>query len=332
MSQPLKRAVLLHQQIVDPKAQDQIDTLTQIENVDKALIELGYVTLIKEFIPENTEMLFAEIKGFNPDFVFNLVEMEGKFLHLAPTLLEFYKVSYSGCSSDATYTTTNKVLAKVLLRQVGLATADWYESTPFADASKLLNKQVIVKSIVEDASVNIDDSSVSVFEDKEKLESFILAKNNKFNDNFFAEEYIDGREFNVSIIGSAENPMVLPIAEIKFIDFPADKAKIVSYSAKWDESTFEYQNTVRSFNFKPTDAKLLENLKKMSLKCWHLFKLNGYARVDFRVDNNNKPWILEVNANPGIAEDSGFVASAKENGWTYSQMVEQIINNIKAPK
>ncbi|MEI7941952.1 MAG: ATP-grasp domain-containing protein [Candidatus Riflemargulisbacteria bacterium] len=332
MSPPLKRAVLLHQQIVDPKAQDQIDTLIQIDNVDKALISLGYVTLIKEFSPENTEMLFMDIKGFNPDFVFNLVEMEGRFLHLAPTLLEFYNVAYSGCSSAATYTTTNKVLAKVLLRQFGLTTADWYELTPFVDASNLLNKQVIVKSTVEDASINIDDFSVRIFETKEELESFIISRNMQFSDNFFAEEYIDGREFNVSIIGSTENPMVLPIAEIKFVNFPPDKAKIVSYSAKWDESTFEYQNTVRSFSFKPADAKLLENLKKISLKCWYIFKLNGYARVDFRVDKNNMPYILEVNANPGIAEDSGFVASSTENGWTYSQMVEQIINNIKAPK
>ena len=331
MKQPSKRAVLLHQQIVDPKAQDQLDTLIQIENVDKALIELGYVTLIKEFNLENTEILFAEIKGFNPDFVFNLVEMEGRFLHLAPTLLELNKIPYSGCSSDATYTTTNKVLAKVLLRHVGLSTADWYEPS-FIDASALLNKQVIIKSMVEDASINIDDSSVRVFDTKESLESFIVSKDKQFNDKFFAEEYIDGREFNLSIIGSAQNPIVLPIAEIQFIDFPLDKAKIVSYSAKWDESTFEYQNTVRTFNFKPIDAKLLENLKKISLKCWHLFGLNGYARIDFRVDKNNKPWILEVNANPGIAEDSGFVASAKENGWTYSQMIEQIICNIWNPK
>ena len=332
MKQPSKRAVLLYQQIVDPKAQDQLDTLVQIDNVNKALIALGYVTFIREFNPECIDVLFFEIKSFHPDFVFNLVEMEGKFLHLAPTLLELNKIPYSGCSPDATYITTNKLLTKVLLRQLDLPTADWYEPSTFIDVSKLLNKQVIVKSVVEDASVNIDDSSVGFFDSKEKIDSFILSKNTTFNDIFFAEEYIDGREFNISIIGSVNNPRILPIAEIQFIDFPEDKAKIVSYSAKWDDSTFEYQNTVRSFNFKPNEAKLLENLRKISLKCWYFFGLNGYARVDFRVDKNNKPWILEVNANPGIAEDSGFVASAKEYGWSYAQMIEQIINNIWIPK
>lgn len=332
MSQPLKRAVLLHQQIVDPKAQDQLDTLIQIKNVDKTLIELGYLTKILEFNPDSLDMLFFEINNFNPGFVFNLVEMEGKFLHLAPTMLEFYGIPYSGCSSDSIYSTTNKVLTKILLRQFDLPTSDWYDPSFIADSTSLINKAVIVKSILEDASINIDDSSVGVFDTKSRLDDFILSKSREYHDNFFAEEYIDGREFNLSIIGAFDNPIILPIAEMQFIDFPADKVKIVSYAAKWDESTFEYQNTVRSFDFKNSDKKLIDELKSISLKCWKVFGLNGYARIDFRVDKLGNPWILEINANPGISKDSGFVAAAEKSGLNYKLMIEVIIDNLRKPK
>ncbi|OGI07523.1 MAG: hypothetical protein A2Y40_08395 [Candidatus Margulisbacteria bacterium GWF2_35_9] len=329
MTTRLKNVVLLHQQITDPNAEDQLDTLVQIKNVNEAIIALGYDPLIKQVSPENLTSILPELK--TAEFVFNLVEMEGRFLHLVPALLDFYAIPYSGCSAEAIYLTTDKVLSKTVLRQAILPTAEWYDPKTSSSAVPLENKRVIVKSIVEDASINIDDSSVKTFNSGQALNDFILDRNERLHDHFFAEEYIDGREFNISIIGPDSNPTVLPPAEMQFFNFPKDKAKIVSYAAKWEETTFEYKNTSRTFTFKDSDKKLLDELKQISLNCWKLFGLNAYARVDFRVDKHNRPWILEVNANPGIAEDSGFVAAAKESGLSYKEMIEIIIKAIRIP-
>ena len=125
----------------------------------------------------------------------------------------------------------------------------------------------------------------------------------------FIEEYIDGREFNISLIGTSNAPLILPYAEIKFLNFPPEKSKIVGYDAKWDKNSFEYQNTVRSFEFNKTDQSLLDNLKYLALKCWEVFRIDGYARVDFRVDSKGIPYILEINVNPCISPDSGFFAA-----------------------
>lgn len=329
MPKPLKRAVVVHQKLTDPQAQDQIDTLIQAKTVYNALQELGYFVEIKEIDVFSCDSFFLQLKNKSYNFVFNLVENEGKFLHLFPTLLELNKIPFSGCSSSSIYLTTNKVLTKKILRFNGLPTANWHEKGSNNNECTLLNKKIIIKSIVEDASINIDDSSVGFFKDIDALDTCLSEKEKKFNDTFFAEEYIDGREFNISLIGSLENPIVLPPAEIQFINYPKEKAKIVSYVAKWAEDTFEYQNTVRNFEFGHVDKKLIDELKDISIKCWKVFQLNGYARVDFRVDKDNRPWVLEINTNPGISEDSGFVVASKRNNLSYSDMIKVIIQNIR---
>ena len=126
----------------------------------------------------------------------------------------------------------------------------------------------------------------------------------------FAEAYIDGREFNLSLLASKAGPQVLPPAEIRFEDYPEGKTRIVGYRAKWHESSFEYLHTVRSFEFPPEDDELLSRLKDLAVRCWSLFDLRGYARVDFRVDRDGRPWVLEVNVNPCLSPDAGFFAAA----------------------
>ena len=101
---------------------------------------------------------------------------------------------------------------------------------------------------------------------------------------YFAEEFIDGREFNVSLIGPG--PHVLPPAEIDFSTFPPDKERIVGHTAKCDQTSFEYQATERRlFEFPASDQRLLQRLSELAVECWRLFELRGYARVDFRIDS-----------------------------------------------
>ena len=141
----------------------------------------------------------------------------------------------------------------------------------------------------------------------------------------FAERFVEGREFNLSLLSGAEGPCVLPAAEILFEDFGPGEPRMVGYQAKWDSSSPAYQKTPRRFRHLEEDVPLLRTLNETALRCWDLFSLHGYARVDFRVDVNGSPWVLEVNANPCLSPDAGFAAALKEAGISFVQAVEQIV-------
>ena len=145
--------------------------------------------------------------------------------------------------------------------------------------------------------------------------------------NCFAELYIDGREFNLSLLAGNTGPEVLPPAEILFHDYPPDMAKVVDYRSKWVEDSFEYLHTPRSFDFSKKDEPLIQRLKDMAIHCWNIFGLRGYARVDFRVDENSQPWILEVNTNPCLSPDGGFSAAVEQAGLTFNQAIERIVQD-----
>ena len=183
------------------------------------------------------------------------------------------------------------------------------------------SKTYIAKPLWEDASVGINDSSVFRGNDA----GIITSLKDRWGKGFFIEEFINGREFNVSVLGGEKGPQVMPLAEILFNDFPAEKPRIVGYAAKWNQDTFEYKNTPRSFDLKNTSENLKNELKEMATKCWGIFKLKGYARVDFRVNQQNEPFVLEINANPCISPDAGFYAACSKAGISFTEMVKRII-------
>jgi D-alanine-D-alanine ligase len=121
-------------------------------------------------------------------------------------------------------------------------------------------------------------------------------------------------------------PQVLPPAEIDFSAFPPDKPRIVGYRAKWQADSFEYQNTPRRFDFPSADGPLLEQLRSLSLRCWALFGLRGYTRVDFRVDRDGRPWILEINTNPCLSPDAGFAAALQQAGIPFETAIQRILD------
>jgi len=163
-------------------------------------------------------------------------------------------------------------------------------------------------------------------EDSEQLALALELRQQTFGGECFAERYIEGREFNLSLLASAGKPEVLPPAEIRFEGYPPNKRKIVDYRAKWDETSFEYIHTSRCFHFAPKDGPLLQKMIGIAKKCWDLFGLRGYARVDFRADEAGKPWVLEINANPCISPDAGFVAAAMQGGLGMGEIVARIIS------
>lgn len=303
---------------------DELDVLDQALFAEGALEQLGYQTE-RLFMNLNLEKTKAKLKQLKPLFVFNLVESlekDATLIHLAPSLLEHLSIPFTGCGSESMFITSNKTLTKKMLEAAGLPTPKQiYQLKPKGiDADKLY----IAKPIWEDASVGISDENI-LPGNPNAIQAFL---ENHSNIEYFFEEFIEGREFNISVLGGKSGPEVLPIPEIIFENFPAEKPKIIGYTAKWDESSFEYQNTNRLFGLETTEVELAEKLRQICLQTWDLFGLKGYARIDLRVDENGNPWILEINANPCLAPDAGFYAATQKAGYLFPAVMNRIIEDI----
>lgn len=324
------KVVVLHDRVPERANPDQSDVLVQAGALSSILSDLGYKP-IEITISINSEELIDTLEAIRPVFVFNLVESvngQGRFISLAPSLLDYLKIPYTGAKTEALFLTSNKLLAKKLLIGSGIPTLKpiTLASLRFDPHCKV-HGSYIIKSVWEHASLGIEEDSVISVEHPDQLFLALKHRENTLGGVCFAEQYIEGREFNISLLTSNRGVEVLPPAEIIFEDFPPQKKKVVGYRAKWVEDSFEYLHTPRSFEFTPQDASLLAKLKNIAKKCWYLFDLRGYARVDLRVDEFNNPWVLEINANPCISPYAGFVAAAAQAGLSFRQVVERIVED-----
>lgn len=318
------RVAVLHNAIAEDAAPDERDVLVQVRSVVEALQALQHEAVT---VPCDLDLdgLRTRLRKLRPAVAFNLVESlggHGRLIHLVPALLDAMGLRYTGSPTTALFLTSHKVLAKERLRAAELPTPDWRPSDAPAAAGTY-----IVKPVWEDASVGIDDAAVIAFDDAQEIDKVIARRAERLQTPCFAERFVDGREFNLSILGGRTRPQCLPPAEIVFEDFPPDKPRIVGYEAKWSEDSFEYRHTVRRTAFGPEDATLLASLASVAERCWAAFGLRGYARVDFRVDAEGRPWVLEVNANPCLSPDAGFAAAAGVAGLTMEAVVERVLRD-----
>lgn len=186
----------------------------------------------------------------------------------------------------------------------------------------------IVKPIWEDASVGIDQEAVVALHRSQDVERAVARARSRFGPGgFFVERFIDGREFNLALLAGPDGVEVLPAAEMCFVDFGPERHRIVDYDAKWAEGSFAESHTVRSFDFCEKDQPVLDRLSDLARRCWDLFGLRGYARVDFRVDSEGRPWILEINANPCLSPDAGFMAAARRAGLELETVVQRLLED-----
>ncbi|MCI0496332.1 D-alanine--D-alanine ligase, partial [candidate division KSB1 bacterium] len=216
-------------------------------------------------------------------------------------------------------------LAKRVLQSANIFTPEWLTNAMIQQGDIPFDPPYIVKAVWEHASIGLSEKSI--IGDIKQLETMMQQQIQTTGETWFAEKFIDGREFNLSIIGGSDGPQVLPPAEIVFQDFPAGKPRIVDYRAKWEETSYEYLHTVRTFDFPETDKSLLQKLAEIAIRCWHVFELRGYARVDFRVDEAHTPYVLEVNVNPCLSPDAGFYAACQRAGFSYAQVIRRIIED-----
>lgn len=323
------KAVVLHGEVPDGAGRDEQDVLIQAGHVSRSLAELGYKPSVIA-VSADFSKLIDHLNVLQPDFAFNLVESilgQGCLIHMAPSILDYLNIPYTGARTEAIFVTSQKLLAKRFLRLSGLDTPPWI-SADESGVNSFMPGFYVIKSAWEHASVGIDDDSIVSVQNEKKLLKIIKTKRDCLGGDCFAEAFIAGREFNLSLLAGPDGPEILPPAEIRFDDYPPDKHRVVGYRAKWDEDSFEYRHTPRTFEFPAEDAPLLKKLSDLALECWQLFELKGYARVDFRVDQEGRPWILEINTNPCLSPDAGFYAAAKRAKLKFNRVIEQIIADM----
>jgi D-alanine-D-alanine ligase len=319
----MRRCCIIYNEPREGALADELDVLDQVAHIEKHLVDIG-ISVYRKGITEMFMSEIAELAKEKPDFVFNLVESinnKGELIYFVPALLNLYSIPYSGNSLESIFLTTNKTICSNSMKNAGINNPGSYlPSNP-----KLLKpgRKYIIKPIWEDGSLGI--TSDSVFECKPGFEAKLKGLDDA---HWFIEDFINGREFNISILAGKDGPEVLPPAEIVFVNYDESRPRIIDFKAKWEIDSFEYINTVREFPGNKINNHLATNLKEAALACWHLFSLKGYARVDVRTDNNDNVFVIEINGNPCISPDGGFVAATREAGYPFTEVLQRIINDL----
>lgn len=341
------RVAVIYNAVGNESSPDESDVLIQVAAVKQALRHLGH-RVASLACGLNLSAVRNRLRKIRPDIVFNLVESlngQDRLIHILPALLDSMGIPYTGSKSDALHFTSNKTLAKQWMVQADLPTPPWLG--PYPPDGPLLHKHLgtvqaadgaqpgtrwLIKSLWQHASRGLHEDELILGENADQIQALLPKCAAQFGGACFAEAFIDGREFNLSLLAESRAPRVLPPAEIIFDDYPGDKLHIVGYRAKWEKDSFEYHHTPRCFDFAPQDNALLRMLEQMAKRCWQVFGLGGYARVDFRVDADGQPWILEINTNPCLSPDAGFAAAAQKSGLTFAEAVERILSDVTAKK
>jgi len=275
-----------------------------------------------------SEDTYYQIRAERPDVIFNLCDTGFRDdYNLEPhvaAMFDILNVSYTGNNYFTLALCQNKARAKEILTYNGILTPKFQV---FTSAERKLNPDLkfpmIVKPIREDGSVGIRERSVVNNEEqlKEEVDHII----NLHKQEALVEEFIDGREFTVSLIGN-KRPIILPVAEIDFSGMPEHLPKIVSYRAKWIKQSLAYKHSPIICPAS-IDEKITKMIEDTAKKCYKIFGCRGYARIDFRYDEKEKKlYVLEINPNPDISEEFETAKSAFAAGMTYADLVLKIID------
>jgi D-alanine-D-alanine ligase len=329
---PARRVLILYNEPVLPPghadAEAEREVLDTVEAVARDLADAGHA-ISRLGVSRDPAVLINGLEKIRPDVVFNLfegtAEQSSSEAYVAG-ILEWLRVPFTGCPSQSMVLARDKPLAKHLFLGAGLPTADFrvIEQLPVSDLPSAW--PVIVKPAREDASVGLDHKSVVT--DQGQLAERVAFLLGKYGPPVLVEQYIPGREFNVGILESPDL-QVLPIAEIAFAAERAGTWPIVTYEAKWAPGSSDDIATPPRC---PADVSpdLKDLLGDLARRAFRLLGCRDYARVDFRVNPEGKPFILEVNPNPDFNPSAGLSGAIVAAGLTHSQVTLQFVDNALA--
>lgn len=292
------------------------DTVKTVGEIKNALESLGHD--VEKF--DVNEDSVNEIENLKADLIFNQAYGVGNTPNsesIVAALLEKHHLSFTGSSEKAMVLSNNKLATKQLLQKHHIPTPKQYTQV------EKTNFPAIVKLNETHCSIGLNQKSV--VEDFRELQMQITSLSQKYADQIFVEEFIPGRELNVCVIGNGEDIKVLPVSEIIFSKKYKNKFKIIDFAAKWVENSEEYQSTLEAVCPAILEPNGLSLIEEYAIASYKLIGCRDYARVDMRLNQDGKPFVLEVNTNPGIGPDDGAIRSAKAAGITYSGFLAKII-------
>lgn len=292
--------------------------------IEESLRDLGFSPLVLA-LDYFTKDLVATIQRVAPKFIFNLCEeLQGdcELEMCVAGLFELMNIPYTGSRPLALGLALNKFHVKQVLRASGIPVPRGF-LCPIGQQPKprvAVRFPAFVKPVHEDASLGINARAVC--RDLAQLERQVSYIHDVYCQDALIEEFLEGREFNVSILGGP-NPRVLPISEIDFSSMPDDEPRIVSYRAKWDEESIVFQCSVPVC---PAEIprRVEKRIKSIAMRSFQCIGCRDYARVDMRADSLGNLRVLDVNPNPDLSPRAGFFRAARASGMTYSDMVSHI--------
>jgi len=317
--------ILVVYNVVDDSVQEPDELLSEQEIVfveraiEEALQVHGHTTVA---VPIRDD-LWGPLRQYDPNewLIFNLCESIRNKTYLEPYIISVFEhlgFRYTGSERRTLSNCLNKPRAKEILMAHGLPTAAFQVFTPWT-----INLQIpyplFVKPASEDASIGI--TLASVVHDERALRRQVRYIWDKYRQPALVEEFIDGREFNVTILGN-DTPRVLPLSEINFRRIHDPFARIVSFRAKWVSTSPEYIGTPPTCPARVSDS-LKARIEDVARRAYQAMGLRDYGRVDIRL-RNGVPYVLEVNPNADLSPDAGIARAARTAGMAYADLADEI--------
>lgn len=298
--------------------------IKELEKVEQSLSK--YFTEVKSLaVDRNVQKVINSINSFNPDVIYNFVEsVEGisSYEWCMAGLFELLRYEITGCSPITLGNCLNKARTKAILKSREILTPEHRtlkKTKRFTEKEIKLLYPMILKLMNEDASIGISEFSVvKNYSELRKQFSFLVET---YNQDIILEEYIQGRELNVAILGGR----ALPISEINFTGLPEDFPNIVTYDGKWTEGSV-YYNYTKPVCPAPLPERIKKKIQMTAIASYDALNCRDYARVDIRLSNDGVPYVIEVNPNPDISSDSGFARAAASAGISYDDLLNTIAN------
>ncbi len=304
-----------------------------LEQLESAIVSNGH-EFRRLVVNDSVQPILTELERDKPDLVFNIAESFAGRSALesnVAALLNLIGLGYTGSSPAGLILAGDKTLTKKVLSFHGILTARF--ATVFrgsVDWAGNIDFPLILKPPQEDASLGITQKSI--VNDVQELLQTISSLQQEYQGPVLAEEFIDGREFYVGVLGNSD-VKALPIMELDFSGYPEGKPKIASWEAKWgddgDEKGEEFEGTKSVF---PTDLppELVERMQKVATDAFNALRLRDYARVDLRMNAKEEIYVIEVNPNCYLEKSAEFATAAAKDGIEYADLIERIIDFARA--
>lgn len=326
----LRVAMLVHWSLIPPEDiqspdDPRIKKCNTEYDVMTALLKLGHEVRVIG-VWDELSPIRKIIEEWKPHICFNLLEDfagNSALDYYVVSYLEMLKVPYTGCNPRGLLLGRDKALSKKILTYHRIAVPDFMVFTHRQKIGRLrkLPYPMFIKSLTEEGSVGI--AQASYVENEQQLRERVAKLHEMTKGDVIAEQYIDGREFYVTVLGN-QRLDVFPVRELVFDKVPEGQPRIATFKVKWND---EYRERwgIEYVNARPMPAGMQDRIVRLCKRIYRTLDLSGYARIDLRVDAKGDIYVLEANPNPAVARNDECAASAEKAGLKYEDFIQRLL-------